>query len=388
MKKSNLLFGFFFYFIFFGFGFCSAEHFILGEVEDALDGESVEGHVVVLWNAENGISDNLTYVIDFNNNFSFDCENLVGGCKVNDELHLKVFNQGDNYVSEEVAVVVSGGGEDLVESFRLNSPLDSLFFLVDDDINISVGEIDLAAGYTRFVECEGVFEDLDGDAISNVSAEFFSSSSFFGDMDDNNFHYSNQSCFVNSSYGENLSMIVCGFDVWYYAESDEWQCKVSASDGIVEVAFNNFSFVNELLSLEVPSSVDFGVVNPNSVSNEAVINISNFGNVEINLSIYGYAEEEGDGYAMNCGVGKVPVGYKKYNFTSSNIGVIDYEIFDYFYQNLTDVSTIRRFDLDFRKNDLVQDAIGFTYWRVFLPKGVDGTCVGNIVFSAVRSSED
>ncbi|MCW8965651.1 MAG: hypothetical protein OQK82_03055 [Candidatus Pacearchaeota archaeon] len=203
----------FFFFVFFFISFCSAEHFILGQVGDALNGESAEGHVVVLWNSENGISDNLTDVIDFNNNFSFDCEDLSGGCKVNDELHLKVSNQGDNYVSEEVTVVVSGGGEDLVESFRLNSPPSVNLGYPQDNANVS----------SVVLNCS--VNDLDGD-LDRVE--------LFGNWSGT--WMLNETVFVSGgldvvSFSKNL-------DEGFY----DWNCVVYDSLNISDVYEENYSF--------------------------------------------------------------------------------------------------------------------------------------------------
>ena len=55
------------------------------------------------------------------------------------------------------------------------------------------------------------------------------------------------------------------------------------------------------------------------------------------------------------------------------------------YTNLSSSPIVRKYDLDFRHNDLVDDAFNSTYWRMYVPKGSAGNCSGNVVFGAVIS---
>ena len=50
--------------------------------------------------------------------------------------------------------------------------------------------------------------------------------------------------------------------------------------------------------------------------------------------------------------------------------------------NLTESPVIKRFDLSSRTDDLVDDVTNSTYWRIYVPQGVAGSCEGNIVFGA------
>jgi len=55
------------------------------------------------------------------------------------------------------------------------------------------------------------------------------------------------------------------------------------------------------------------------------------------------------------------------------------------YVNLTSSPNVKKFNLDYRKNDLTNDAINVTYWRIYVPLGVSGNCQGNIIFGAVQA---
>lgn len=104
----------------------SASHYITGIVNDALEGEQSNGKVVVLWNPAGGIEDNLTDTIGPSGNsgtdnlYLVDCELLDQGCKVGDEIRIKVLKE-NNYVSYWVNLSISGAGYDVAPNITLNS---------------------------------------------------------------------------------------------------------------------------------------------------------------------------------------------------------------------------------------------------------------------------
>jgi len=104
----------------------SASHYITGIVNDALDGELANGKEVILWNPANGIDDNLSDIIGptgnsgANNIYMIDCELLNSGCKVGDELRVKVLKE-NNYLSYWVNLSVTGAGYDVAGNITLNS---------------------------------------------------------------------------------------------------------------------------------------------------------------------------------------------------------------------------------------------------------------------------
>ncbi len=373
--------------------FVSSAHYVVGIVNDALDGTEANMREVVIWNKANGISDNLTDVIGPNGNshqdnmYLIDCELLDSPCNVGDELQIKVYDLGDNYVSYVLDLNVTGAGYDLAGNISLNSPVSFSSVLVEDAINLTLNEIDLLTNNTREVICETVLEDFDGDNITNIFSEFFSDdNSFFGDIEDNNYHYTNSSCFVNESYGnENQSKVFCSYDVWYYANSENWKCVINAADNLTNATGEDLTYINGLLSIEVVDSLDFGSMFNKNVSDEFEIVVHNRGNIFLDLSLSGYGATIGDGYSMICSGGdNIDVGYKKYNF-SSFAGDLNLFEFESNYINLTSLPFTNDFNLGFRQNDLINDAYNSTYWRIYVPQGVGGSCQGNIIFGAVIS---
>ena len=263
---------------------------------------------------------------------------------------------------------------------------------IDDD----AGSVTLVANDTQKVYCIAVLRDFNGqEDLANATAEFFDTgTSFYGDTDDNNYHYTNNSCSITNDFGsynsytddEYSALANCSFDVWYYANSDTWNCSVYVNDSIGwdDQEYDTI-FMSELLSIGLPDFINYGEVNATEVSEEQIANVTNYGNVELNLSLQGYAISEGDDLAMNCtlgSIGTIPIEYEKYNLSTSTPGVLNLGEADSFYENLSSSEIVKEFNLNYRKNDTENEAINSTYWRIYVPIGVAGTCEGNIIFGA------
>ena len=371
----------------------SAAHFIVGYVGNAFDGKVADGNTIVLWNPVNGISDNLTDVIGpsgnsgTNNYFMVDCELLNTPCNINDNLSIQVINNGDGYVSSVFSANVSGAGFDAAGNARLNSPPFLSSLVVDDSNSVPSGEIDLVAAFTQTVNCNGVVVDYDNESdFVNASAVFFDkTNSAYYSSDDNRTHYTNSSCFIDKSYGNaNQSLVNCSFNVYYYANSGQWNCTIAPYDIFSSSKIgSNITLINTLLAINTSESLDFGNLSSGAVSNESQINITNFGNVMINITLSGYAETVGDGYAMNCSGGNpstVPIYYQKYNITSSNPGSLTLTQFEDLYKNLSSANVNESFNLGSGFN-----SVNSTYWRIYANPGITGSCKGNIFVGAVRN---
>ena len=380
--------------------FSSAAHYIVGIVNDAKDGQSSNGLTVTLWNPTNGLSDNFTDVVGPSGNsgadniYMIDCEMLDIPCDIWDNLSVKVFNNGNDYVSDQKNVTVAGLGFDVVENLSLNSPPFVESVLVDDSFIVTPNEIDLFPATTANITCRAIVTEYDGESsITNGTSMFFDNVlSGYGDSYDNNEHYSNNSCYINYSYGtSNQVEIICNFSVWYYANSQNWNCTVNVTDNIsISSLGSDLSFINPLLALGVDSPINFGLINATTVSDELELNVTNYGNVPINLSLSGYGASENDGNSMNCTLGStknISIYYEKYNLTSSNPGNLDLGEFGSLYSNLTSAPLVKKFDLNYRQDDLTNEAVNLTYWRIYVPPGVAGSCQGNIVFGAAQSDE-
>jgi len=375
----------------------SGAHYIVGDVQDALDGTFSNGKIVVLWNPENGILDNRTDIIGpegdsgADNIYMIDCEMLQTSCMIGDVLSIKVFNEGDGYATAITNVTVTGAGYTQVETMILNSPPFISSITVKDSLENPLSEINLVAASSKKIICEGVAFDYDGsEELKNPESEFFHlENSYFGNEESKNYHYINESCIINTSYGTlEEALIKCEFEIFYYANEGEWNCTLSIEDGFLKANKSNSSYINSLIAIGTQGSINFGEMGLGGVSSEVSIEIINYGNTNINLSLSGYAEEPEDELAMKCFQGDIEIHNKKYNLTSSNDGEISLEDFNNLYQNLTSLPQIRKFNLDYRKEgEAEEDAMLPTYWRIYVPPEIGGICSGNIVFGAIRQSE-
>jgi hypothetical protein len=253
--------------------------------------------------------------------------------------------------------------------------------------------LDLSPNSTKEITINAIVRDYNGETdFNNSVATFFDNTSVaYGSADDNNNHYTNSSCSIDTSYGdETEANVSCNLDIWYYANNASWNVSVYISDKAgLGVIGSIKTPVNTLLSFDVPTLIDYGTVNATLVSDEVIVNVTNFGNVISNLTLEGFALNRSDGLAMNCSLGatkNISVYYEKYNLTASNNSILSLAQFQAIYTNLTNVSVTKKYNLNFRQNDTYNEAINSTYWRIYVPVGVAGSCSGNIIFGAIRAT--
>ena len=240
--------------------------------------------------------------------------------------------------------------------------------------------IDLNAGSAKIVYCNFTVTDNDNVSdIKSVNSILYHSSVQPDSSDDNNSHYTNNSCMItgSSEFNQNYS---CSFSMLYYSNLGTWSCNATAYDnsnasGSSKIDTN----VNELIALDVsPLLIDYGDMQVGNTSQEDVnLTITNFGNRGINITLEGYAIAEEDGLAMDCLRGNISVGYEKYsvNFQESYINMI----------NLTTTAQqISNFTLPQRTNDtFYKEDRSNTYWKIMIPYGVKGQCNGSIKLIAI-----
>ncbi len=265
-----------------------------------------------------------------------------------------------------------------------------------NDVDVSMA---LTPANTTTTYCVGVLRDYngEGDFIMANATFFDTTTSSFDAADDNNTHYTNSSCNITSSFGSYQgysddayhALANCSFEIQYYANPDSWECRLEVEDSVNWKDNRSDTItVSELLALGLPDVINYGTVNATYVSDENITNITNYGNVQVNLTLEGYGTTPGDNVAMNCtlgNIGYIPISEQKYNLTATTPGPLSFSAFDTNYVNLTSSATTRQFELNYRQDDAVNDAIKESYWRIYVPKGVAGTCNGTIVFGATQA---
>jgi hypothetical protein len=248
-------------------------------------------------------------------------------------------------------------------------------------IQEGVSPIALIPNDTKLIYCIGYLVDYNGEAdIGYVNATFF-----------DNVNYTNTSCDLDKTYGDAYTALTnCSFEVQYYANTSEWNCSLTSNDSYNWMHRNsNITTISPLLALGLPDMIYYGTVNATYVSDENRTNVTNYGNVMLNLSLNGYGFQPDDGNAMNCTLGankNISIEYEKYNLTAITLGDLGHAEFIGNYTNLTSAPVIKEFNLDFRKNEDINEAWKESYWRVYVPLGVAGTCQGNIIFSGVQAA--
>lgn len=249
----------------------------------------------------------------------------------------------------------------------------------------NITNITLNAGSTKMVYCNVTVRDYDNIGEVNVSATFYKNETGINDTtpDDNNTHYTNLTCGAGSPSGfeRNYS---CSFAVLYYANAGRWICNATAHDPypFTNASANqsgmNVTNINGLLALNVTPLIDYGDMAVGDISSAPEqANVTNFGNLNINVSVKGYGRNISDGLAFVCDVGNISVQYEKYNA----VGGVDLST----YVNLSNTLTrIGGLMVPQQTNDS-QQSINATYWMLQVPPNPFGLCNGTVIFQAETS---
>lgn len=246
--------------------------------------------------------------------------------------------------------------------------------------------ITLNAGLTRSILCNVTVRDYNGwNDTATVNATFWDDNNAnMADPDDDNDHYTNTSCTLTGNDGQYISYWNCSFNVFYYANNgSNWICNITATDNFTNSTNNftgsgyNITTINPLYALNVTSLIDYGDVAAGDTSTTSqTANITNFGNRDINISLYGWGGRnlsvaKYNGLAFVCAIGNVSVEDERYSLTDQSWLTMT---------NLTNVSTlITGLTMPQRTTTEVMNT---TYWRLFVPPSSFGLCNGTIVFAA------
>jgi len=262
---------------------------------------------------------------------------------------------------------------------------DSLPEVLTVIIQDAATNITLNAGTYINVTCNGTIQDYNGgSSINNVSATFFHnvSPTNTSTPDDNNTHYTNSNC-TYGSYDIYTRNVSCSFLVEYYANVGFWVCNLTVTDPynfttISRLRSNtNRTHLDELMALNVTTLIDYGNMAVGDTSTPQEANITNLGNMGINISVRGYGNASSDNLALYCEVGNITIENEKFNF----IGGVDLTT----YKNLSASNQDMNVTLQQQFNDSEQ-VMNTSYWLLYVPPNPFGRCNGTIVFQAERNS--
>ena len=288
---------------------------------------------------------------------------------------------------------------------------------IDDGTSSPPNEIDLTANGATVVTCNATvfdyngFEDITGKNKTN--ATFFINSVGSTAADDNNFHYTNSSCnrcrqataaeaAPKDPTNQRTAICDCKFAVQYYANaSSQWTCEFIVQDkggtqisglelNLTDTDSNSSGVtVTKLLAIDAPVILNYGNLSVTQTSAEIMHNVTNVGNINLNLSLRGYGgindsiDHPGHNLTMICDFGNISIGNQRYTLGSEFADSTSFNSMrDLTNQTVrTNLTFPRRVD----DNNFGADR-NSTLWRIQVPLSVGGLCNGTIIFGAVDTS--
>jgi hypothetical protein len=239
--------------------------------------------------------------------------------------------------------------------------------------------VNLSEGTTRSVLCNATITDYQGQPdIDKVNATFFrSNESVFG-AQDNNTRYTNSSCTYEYAADSLNFVYYCTFDVVYYAYNGSWNCSVFVNSTLNFT--NNMTLqttIFPLYAINVNSTIDFGNLSVFDSSTAIPVDVTNFGNQRLNLSVYGYggtSNATGGGKAFNCPSGSnISIDNLRYSLDGSLA-----------WAEMTNLTSGARLVQNVSLEKQMADVaiINTTYWKLYVPPNPFGLCNGTIVYDA------
>lgn len=243
--------------------------------------------------------------------------------------------------------------------------------LVEVDQNIV-----LNAGSITTVTCNATIRDWNGfNDINNVNATFYYYLNNSDDPDDRNVHYTNATCVEIDNDGEYWANYSCSFEVHYFANNGSWNCNVTVIDdhGFTDAA-NNTTTINALYALNVTDIIDYGNLSVTDTSEEINATVTNFGNMDINVTVLGYGLTEGDGIGLVCEHGNnISIEYQRFS-SADLVSWDDKTVLDELGKDMN--MTIPQ------PTEASNPETWITHWQLYVPPNPFGICTGTIRFTA------
>ncbi|MFC2134931.1 DUF2341 domain-containing protein [Bacteroidota bacterium] len=245
-------------------------------------------------------------------------------------------------------------------------------------LNISVpNPVNLLAGTNTSVNCTVIVEDDNGANDSQVNATFYHETSYSSAPDDYNNHYSTSSCTcINTDALTNNC--TCEFKMRYYALNGTWTCNATATDDEGSVIDSTTTYLNELKAIFVDPLIDYGNLEAGSISTDVNVTIINYGNIPIDVSLFGYGATPNDYLAMICPERSISIAYEKFDLSyGTSFGSMIPLSGNSSSPNLIDVNISKK------TNESVDGTVDI-YWKlqVFPLSSPVGICNGSVAFTA------
>ncbi len=238
--------------------------------------------------------------------------------------------------------------------------------------------INLVLGNNKTVWCNASVTDSQGQGtIDTVTAYLHRSDWPYDRADETSGHHTSASC---SSAGVNATTLdyQCSFDLPYYARAMNWTCTYVVNDTQSYIGVgSNMTVVEPLYAFNLtPQYIAYGAILAGDTSGEQSVTVQNLGNAELDMALDGYAQSDGDGFAMICDVGNTTIGNERYSVTSGLAWAVMTPLTD----NATQVDP---FNLPPRNGSFNGEAA--MYWRIQLGIPQKGNCSGFVTFTGLAS---
>jgi hypothetical protein len=255
------------------------------------------------------------------------------------------------------------------------------------EIEFTPSPLNLNPGNTTSFNCTGEVTDNNGFSdVTVANATIFHSDYGETGATDNNIRYQNLSCVCKQlgAVAANASC-ECLYTLQYFAFNGSWTCNMTVADayGITSARNSSPTTVNSVLAVHSPETLDYGNLSVTERSKYMQVNVSNYGNIPINVSVRAYGnnglQHHMNPYntSMTCGTENISLGFQRYT-------MINATAFDSM-TNITNATVqIENLSLSVRTNDAnLGNDTNSTYWRLEVPSNVAGTCNGTLEFYAV-----
>ena len=246
-------------------------------------------------------------------------------------------------------------------------------------INLSTpaSTINLVAGSSVLIQCNASVTDQDNaSTILSTAASLYLNGTSPAASDSNRTHYTNASCTAigNNSVTKNFT---CNFTVYYYASNGSWLCNVTVNDTWNLTSNTTPLIIGQLLAVNItPWTISFGTVAIGNISQNQSVNVTNIGNLAMNISVWAYGQAYGDNYSFWCGTGGLNTSYLQF---STDISA------NYTQKQPVGTTTDTTFlNLTVQPQTNSTPSLNASYWQLSVPQlaNLAGLCNGTLVFEA------
>ena len=322
------------------------------------------------------------YRVNSTDSWKFACNDSSGTPPYECNWNLTGLRNGRDY---EVRVYANdtlgnvGANDTHINITILAQPMNITSIVVDDSVYIPINQIDLQAGTTHMVYCNITVSDSEVYTdILGVNATLYSITTTYGAADNNRTHYTNSSCTFLTGGGQSADY-QCAFNIWHFAINGTWNCTGFTWNDYLATNATDNTTINQLFALNISTStIDYSNLQPNETSQNVTVNISNVGNMPMNISVYGFGgdnEVTGAGLSMICQINNISVSFERFSTnTTAN------------YSTKRQLSaTLQDLRLTIpAKTSPEEIRVNSTYWQFMVPPQAQslGQCNGSVVFVA------